>query len=102
MSENCNPSNGDATPGKSCIREVSRDDHDRAVVKRTFKYHAPKGNQGVRYEEIRSTARIFAGLIIDLCPASANRTIAIRKLQEAVMFANASIAIDDEEDGVRG
>lgn len=60
-----------------------------------FTYHPPTQDQIDRYEVIRDVAREFAGTIVRNTPASAEQTRAIRKLQEAVMFANAAIAINE-------
>jgi len=60
-----------------------------------FSYHAPKGNQAQRYETLRSQAKLFATTIQQCCPDSADRTDAIRKVREAVMMANASIAVNE-------
>lgn len=57
-----------------------------------FKYHAPKGDQAERYEQIRDAARLFASEVVRLSPESRERTHAINKVQEAVMWANAAIA----------
>ena len=57
-----------------------------------FTYHAPKGDQPAKYEEIRNEARLFAVTIDDLCPESREKSLAITKLEEAVFWANASIA----------
>lgn len=59
-----------------------------------FSYHPPKGNQPERYEKIRNKAKELAHVIIACTPASADQTAAIRKLREAVMTANASIALE--------
>jgi hypothetical protein len=59
-----------------------------------FTYHPPQGDDTVRYERIRLAARVFAQVVLDNCPDSADRTTAIRKIREAVMTANASIACD--------
>jgi hypothetical protein len=61
-------------------------------LNRIFTYHPPKGDQAVKYEKIRNWALSFATLIQDLSPASRERTHAINKIQEAVMWANAGIA----------
>jgi hypothetical protein len=66
-------------------------------IDRVFQYHSPFGDQPTRYEGIRNNARRFAQLIQSFCPESAEKTIALRKLQECVMFANASIAINEKE-----
>lgn len=59
---------------------------------RDFTYHPPKEGQPERYDEIRAAGRDFAEIIVGECPTSAERTTAIAKVQEAVMWANASIA----------
>lgn len=61
-------------------------------ITRRFTYHAPKGNQPELYECIRHVARDFAVCINDLCPESREKSLAVTKLEEAVMWANASIA----------
>ena len=57
-----------------------------------FTYHAPKGNQPELYEAIRHIARDFATCINDLCPEGREKSLAVTRLEEAVMWANASIA----------
>ncbi len=57
-----------------------------------FKYHAPKGNAADIYEGIREKARELADMLADICPDSRERSLAITKIEEAVMWANASIA----------
>ena len=57
-----------------------------------FTYHAPVGNQVAEYATIRDTAKSLAMVIVDLCPASVDRSAAIRLLRECVMTANSSIA----------
>ena len=61
-------------------------------IKNRFTYHAPKQDQISRYEEIRANAKIFAELIDMDCPDSREKSIALTKLDEVVMWANASIA----------
>lgn len=60
-----------------------------------FTYHAPKTDQPERYERIRESARGLAQLILSLTPESREQSLAITKLQEVVMFANAAIAINE-------
>lgn len=57
-----------------------------------YTYHKPKADQPKRYGEIRETAYKFAATIVGLCPDSRERSIALRKLEEVVMWANAAIA----------
>ena len=64
-------------------------------IEELFTYHSPKGDQPERYQTLRDNAKEFALLIDEKCPDSPEKTTAIRKLQECVMFANASIAINE-------
>lgn len=57
-----------------------------------FTYHAPTEEQKHSYTLIRETAMRLAKVINDHCPAGPDRTAAVRKIREAVMTANASIA----------
>lgn len=57
-----------------------------------FTYHAPKHEQNVKYGDIRFEAWTFAILLNNLCPESREKSLAITKLEEAVMWANAAIA----------
>lgn len=62
------------------------------AIENNFSYHAPKDGQPEKYEEIRGKGREFARLIDGLCPDSREKSLALTKLEEAVMWANASIA----------
>ena len=57
-----------------------------------FVYHAPKGDQPQRYENIRASAKALACLFEAQCPDSREKSLALTKLEEAVMWANAAIA----------
>ena len=57
-----------------------------------FTHHPPTAEQVGLYERIREEGQRFALLLIALIPPSADRTVAIRKIREAVMTANAAIA----------
>lgn len=61
-------------------------------IENSFVYHAPKSGQPERYVEIRDNAKNLAMLIYTLCPTSREKSLAITKLDEVVMWANASIA----------
>lgn len=61
-------------------------------IENDFSYHAPKGDQPERYQTIRAQAKALALLIVDLCPDGRERSLALTKLEECVMFANAGIA----------
>ena len=57
-----------------------------------FSYRPPHGDQADRYNFLRDAAHQFAYVVAEMCPPSADRTVAFRKIREAVMVANASIA----------
>ncbi len=64
-------------------------------IEAAFTYHPPKGDQTERYELIRHAAKNFAQLIRECTPGCPDQTAAIRKVREAVMTANAAIAINE-------
>lgn len=57
-----------------------------------FTYHAPQPGQVEKYKDLRDKAWGLADLIVESCPASRERALALTKLEEAVMWANAAIA----------
>lgn len=57
-----------------------------------FKYHSPKENQPEIYKTIRDEGHVLADTIATYCPPSRERSLAITKIEEAVMWANAAIA----------
>ena len=69
---------------------------DAEFLRKVFTYHAPHGDQPERYQRLRESARLFAEEVVRCVPPCADRTAAIRKIREAVMTANAGIAIQEE------
>lgn len=63
-----------------------------ATVERNFTYHPPKDDQPQRYEKLRDKAKKLARWVTKNCPESRERSLALTKLEESVMWANASIA----------
>ena len=61
-------------------------------IENNFSYHKPFGDQPKRYEELRSKAKELTNLILENCPESDERQIAMRRLEDSIMWANASIA----------
>ena len=61
-------------------------------IENNFTYHSPKPGQPERYEIIRSKVYEAAAYINGACPDSREKSLAMTKLEEAVMWANASIA----------
>jgi len=69
----------------------------REQIENTFTYHKPFGSQQARYETIRMNAKNLANLFLTYCPASREASLAFTHLQQAVMWANAAIAINETE-----
>lgn len=63
-------------------------------IENVFKYHPPKPEQIPCYEAIREAGRVFARSIRDNSPPNDDQGIALLRVREAVMFANAAIALD--------
>lgn len=57
-----------------------------------YQYHAPKEGQQLKYEEIRAKGKELARMIEDLVPESREKDLALIRLEESVMWANAGIA----------
>ena len=61
-------------------------------IKNAFTYHSPSQGQAGKYDDIRELGLNFALYIMAKCPDSYEAKNAITKIEEAVMWANASIA----------
>lgn len=59
-----------------------------------FSYHAPTPKKLEQYQAVRDAAKVFAQVIVENTPASPDQSAAMRHLREAVMTANAAIALD--------
>ncbi|ASZ74758.1 hypothetical protein KHO57_gp146 [Mycobacterium phage Phabba] len=62
-------------------------------VDHVFSYHAPKDGQPEVYETIRAHAKAFFNVINKLVPDGADKADALRSLRNAVMTANAGVAL---------
>ncbi len=60
---------------------------------RLFTYHAPDEAQQQSYLRIRAAAQEFAGVILEETVVCGDQQAAIRKVREAVMTANAAVAL---------
>ncbi len=69
---------------------VSQETLDR--IEKTFTYHSPKGDQPERYVALRSKAKELATLVVSLVPPGREQALALTKLEETVMHANAGVA----------
>lgn len=65
-----------------------------AQIEQIFRYHAPNAEQQKRYERLRTMAREFARVMVEVTPVGPDQSAALRKIREAVMTANAAIALE--------
>ena len=61
-----------------------------------FTYHSPTPEQLKKYQAIREAAKVFANIVLKNTPKCADQTTAIRNIREAVMIANASVALEGQ------
>lgn len=61
-------------------------------IENNFTYHTHKDGQPAMYQAIREKAKELAYLIEELVPDSREKSLAITKLEECSMWANAGIA----------
>lgn len=67
------------------------------AIEQNFTYHAPTDDQATLYEIIRSKTKELALLIDGMCPDSREKSLAMTKLEECNMWANASIARNEAD-----
>ena len=70
-------------------------DADREDFAKRFTYHEPKLDQAGRYVDIRARSRELAELMLETCPPSRERSLALTKLEECAFWANAAIAMNE-------
>lgn len=62
-------------------------------IDNVFSYHPPTNPEQVEtYQDVRTAGKQLAHVVDELVPDGPEKTLAIRKIQEAVMWANAGIA----------
>lgn len=65
-------------------------------LRHRFMYHQPFGNQPQRYQELRNAGYDFAMLVAATTPESREQSLALTKIEEAIMWANAAIARNEK------
>lgn len=61
-------------------------------LEKRFTYHPPKNDQAKQYDVIRKHMLDIASFLDAYIPDSREKSLAITKLEEATMWANAAIA----------
>ena len=70
-----------------------------------FDYHTPSPHQRETIETFRATAKSFRALLEQALPPSRERSLAVTKLEEALMWANkaaVTLQVASEEGTTRG
>ena len=67
-------------------------------IEKRFTYHKPKENDAYKFVAIREDAKYIADMINSLVPEGIEKSLAITKLEEVVMWANAGIARKGESE----
>lgn len=65
----------------------------REQLDEIFTYHAPDDDQQIKYAKIRMAARALTEVILECTPVCGDQQAAVRKVREAVMTANAAVAL---------
>jgi len=69
---------------------------ERARIENNFTYHTPTGDQPARYSFLRNIFKQTASVVCRICPQSRELSLALTALEEAMMWANASIARNED------
>lgn len=72
---------------------------NQKTIDNNFTYHPPKKDQPDMYMLIRTTGKKMAETIQALCPDSREKALAFTNLEQAIMWANASIARNEAVEG---
>ena len=67
------------------------------IIENNFSYHTPSREQKFQYEWIREAGKRLAYRIELDVPESKEKTLAMAKLEECVMWANAGVARNTSE-----
>ena len=74
--------------------DIRDNPHLTSSIDEMFTYYKPRPDQVPRYEAIRSSAKALAHVILANTQVNPDQTRAINTQREAVMFANAAIALE--------
>jgi len=77
---------------KVVLKDYGMTEESTRDLENRFTYHTPNHDQPNRYVLIRTMAHEFAKMIMTRCPNSREKSLALTRLEEVSMWANASIA----------
>ena len=67
---------------------------EKVRIEKQF-YHPAKGDQAERYDLINEAMKRFMRTVCKNCPTSRQKALALTKMEEARMWANAAIAMNE-------
>lgn len=80
------------------MHPLEEDPQLTAIVRR-FQHHEAKTHERLtKHAHIRQLSAHVAGYIYELCPDNRERAVALTKLEEVMMWANKSLAMEPEPD----
>lgn len=62
------------------------------IIENNFTHHKPSIDQTERYDELMEKGKNLALIFNDFCPDSREKSLAMTKIEEAIMWAKAAIA----------
>lgn len=65
-------------------------------LSKVYKYHEPSDAQVEVYDKIRGAARGFAEVVLKESKPSREQSLALTKIEEAMMWANAGVARNED------
>lgn len=65
-------------------------------IENIFKFHTLSDDQSKKMEELQIKAKELAQLILDVCPYSRERNLALTNLEQSLLWANESIARNEK------
>lgn len=78
--------------------DTKPNDPDHDLVDHLISHHPPLSDEVVAgFETIRQVFGHAGHAVVDLCPRTADRTVALRKIHEACMASIAALALNQEE-----
>lgn len=74
------------------------DDQDHELVDHLISHQPPLSDDVIAaFQAMREVFGHAGHLVVDLCPRTPDRTVALRKIHEACMASIASLALNQEE-----
>lgn len=70
----------------------STEEIDYGMLDTRFQFHPADEDRGTCHEAVRTAARTMAVRVLQVAPDSRERALALTKIEEAMMWANAAIA----------